>query len=103
MGKEAVKSPITPLFEAPLAKLWLPAFAAAAIGDPVAAEALGPYIGPSNMPIEGGGRARVPGDVHFALTWGLSSLASAGRVRGPTTITWLIRAPSTGVLASRPS
>ena len=60
---------VASLFEPPRAKRWLPAFAAAAIGDPEAARALAPFIGPANQRIEGGRRARVPGEEHFARTW----------------------------------
>jgi len=60
---------IAMLFGVPHAILWLPAFTAAAIGDPVAGEALAPFIGPATEKVGGSQRARVPGEEHFARTW----------------------------------
>jgi hypothetical protein len=67
-GQPAVRT-VAQLFGPPHAALWLPAFAAAAIGDPVAGAALGPYLGPATERVAGGSRARVPGEEHFARTW----------------------------------
>lgn len=69
MGKS--ENPLHALFTSPLIEMWLPAFEAAAIADPAAAEALGPYLGPPTEKIKGGQRPRVPGDEHFARTWRL--------------------------------
>lgn len=63
------ENPLAVLFRQPSLGRWLPAFAAAAIADPIAARALGPYLGPPTEHIEGGKRPRVPGAEHFARTW----------------------------------
>ena len=70
---------IAMLFEAPHAIRWLPAFAAAAIGDPVAGEALAPFIGPATEKVGGSQRARVPGEEHFARTWAVIKPGFQGR------------------------
>jgi|GEM_PF-5203216 len=57
------------LFEQPTLNRWGVAFTAAAMGDPASGKALAPFLGPANVPIEGGTRPRVPGDVHFLHTW----------------------------------
>lgn len=68
MSGQALRT-VRQLFTAPFAVEWLPAFAAAAIGDPVAGTALGPYLGPPTERVVGTNRPRVPGAEHFARTW----------------------------------
>lgn len=68
MSGQALRT-VAQLFTAPYAVEWLPAFAAAAIGDPVAGEALGPFLGPPTERVAGTSRSRVPGHEHFARTW----------------------------------
>lgn len=68
MSGRALRS-VSQLFAVPYAVEWLPAFAAAAIGDPVAGAALGPFLGPPTERVAGTSRPRVPGHEHFARTW----------------------------------
>jgi hypothetical protein len=82
-GRPTVRT-VAQLFEPPFAVRWLPAFAAAAIGDPVAGAALGPYIGPANVPIGGGTRPRTPGEEHFARTWVVIKPGFTGTGRNAT-------------------
>jgi len=63
------ENPLDALFTQPLLQRWLPAFAAMAIADPVAAKALGPFLGPPTEKVQGSNRPRVPGDQHFVNTW----------------------------------